>query len=265
MGRHRAAGRSDLPPGRAAAVRRRRAAVRGADAVRSRALAALRGTPLPTTCPAGVCRPPTLTHCGQLGGLRPRPGGAGLGSATTPTRCSSPPPRPSRTCWRPRRWCSVAEAGFTHIQDMPDKLTGGPNGRGLRFNGPGTIGQRQLRLRGRHCPTSAALPRRIWSSRRTDSPTRRPRVSRRRAGSNTPASWVPGTSCRASLAARRVGHHAGTRRQLRRRPLRPDARRRRQPAGEVGGRRRWTKFGGAGRFNDINDRDFVAATVKFSF
>ena len=27
----------------------------------------------------------------------------------------------------------------------------------------------------------------------------------------------------------------------------------------------WTKFGGAGRFNDINDRDFVAATVKFSF
>ena len=27
----------------------------------------------------------------------------------------------------------------------------------------------------------------------------------------------------------------------------------------------WTKFGGAGRFNDLNDRDFVAATVKFSF
>jgi hypothetical protein len=27
----------------------------------------------------------------------------------------------------------------------------------------------------------------------------------------------------------------------------------------------WSKFGGAGRFNDINDRDFVAATVKYSF
>jgi hypothetical protein len=27
----------------------------------------------------------------------------------------------------------------------------------------------------------------------------------------------------------------------------------------------WTKFGGAGRFNDLNDRDYVAGTVKFSF
>jgi len=27
----------------------------------------------------------------------------------------------------------------------------------------------------------------------------------------------------------------------------------------------WTTFGGAGRFNDINDRDYVAATLKYSF
>ena len=27
----------------------------------------------------------------------------------------------------------------------------------------------------------------------------------------------------------------------------------------------WTKFGGAGRWNDVNDRDYVAATLKFSF
>jgi hypothetical protein len=27
----------------------------------------------------------------------------------------------------------------------------------------------------------------------------------------------------------------------------------------------WTKFGGATRFNDLNDRDYVAATLKFSF
>jgi Protein of unknown function (DUF1302) len=27
----------------------------------------------------------------------------------------------------------------------------------------------------------------------------------------------------------------------------------------------WTKFGGAGRYNDLNDRDFVAASVKVSF
>ena len=27
----------------------------------------------------------------------------------------------------------------------------------------------------------------------------------------------------------------------------------------------WTKFGGAGRWDDVNDRDYVAATLKFSF
>jgi hypothetical protein len=27
----------------------------------------------------------------------------------------------------------------------------------------------------------------------------------------------------------------------------------------------WTKFGGAGRWNDLNDRDFVTASVKVSF
>jgi hypothetical protein len=27
----------------------------------------------------------------------------------------------------------------------------------------------------------------------------------------------------------------------------------------------YTQFGGAGRFNDLNDRDFVAASVKYSF
>ena len=32
----------------------------------------------------------------------------------------------------------VGEAGVTHVPDLPDKLTGGPNGRGLRFNGPAT-------------------------------------------------------------------------------------------------------------------------------
>ena len=39
---------------------------------------------------------------------------------------------------------------------MPDKLTGGPNGRGLRFNGPGTNVSGNYELRGRHCPTLSA-------------------------------------------------------------------------------------------------------------
>jgi hypothetical protein len=27
----------------------------------------------------------------------------------------------------------------------------------------------------------------------------------------------------------------------------------------------YTEFGGASRWNDLNDRDFIAATVKYSF
>ncbi|MGH8308339.1 MAG: DUF1302 family protein, partial [Steroidobacteraceae bacterium] len=27
----------------------------------------------------------------------------------------------------------------------------------------------------------------------------------------------------------------------------------------------WTRFGGADRYNDVNDRDFIAAALKFSF
>ena len=48
-------------------------------------LATLRGTPLPTTCPAGNSAAATLTHCGQLGGfgLDQKIQGWGL---TTPTR-----------------------------------------------------------------------------------------------------------------------------------------------------------------------------------
>ena len=39
---------------------------------------------------------------------------------------------------------------------MPDKLTGGPNDRGLRFNGPATNVSGNYELRGRHCPTLPA-------------------------------------------------------------------------------------------------------------
>ena len=67
-------------------------------------LATLRGTPLPTTCPEGVPAASTLTHCGQLGGFGLDQIVHGLGSCTTPTRRSSRPPRPSRTCSTRRRW-----------------------------------------------------------------------------------------------------------------------------------------------------------------
>ena len=52
----------------------------------------------------------------------------------------------------------VAEAGVTHVNGMPDKLTGGPNDRGLRFNGPGTNVSGNYELRGTALPDAAASP-----------------------------------------------------------------------------------------------------------
>jgi hypothetical protein len=97
-------------------------------------LAALRNTPLPTTCPEGVPASSTLTHCGQLGsfGLNEKVAGWDLYDTYqvqfTATKTFS-------NVLAASQMVIVAEAGVTHVQDMPDKLTGGPNDRGLRFNG----------------------------------------------------------------------------------------------------------------------------------
>ena len=115
-------------------------------------LATLRGTPLPTTCPAGVPAASTLTHCGQLGGF-------GLNSTVQgwdvydTYQVQFTATQTFTNVLKAAQMVVVAEAGVTHIEDMPDKLTGGPNGRGLRFNGPATNVSGNYELRGRHCPT----------------------------------------------------------------------------------------------------------------
>ena len=201
-------------------------------------LATLRGTPLPTTCPEGVPAASTLTHCGQLGafGLDQKVQGWGLYDTYqvqfTATKTFS-------NILKASQMVLVTEAGVTHIQDMPDKLTGGPNGRGLRFNGPATNVSGNFELRGRHCPTlhGGGLPG--AEPRRTAEPLRRchllwisRRGSSRISGTHGPLERAAALQ----LAARRQGHDAGTGRQLRRGPLRPHARRRGEPAGQVGGR-----------------------------
>src|SRR3954468_11987696 len=115
-------------------------------------LATLRGTPLPTTCPEGNPAASTLTHCGQLGsfGLDQDVKGWGLfdtyQAQMTATKTFS-------NLLGAAQMVVVTEVGLTHIQDMPDKLTAGPNGRGLRPNGPGTSGRGTSELRARHCPS----------------------------------------------------------------------------------------------------------------
>ena len=231
-------------------------------------LATLRGTPLPTTCPAGVPAASTLTHCGQLGGF-------GLNSTVQgwdvydTYQVQFTATQTFTNVLKAAQMVVVAEAGLTHVEDMPDKLTGGPNGRGLRFNGPATNVSGNYELRGRHCPTlpaaqCLALDLVEPQNRFADATSYGYRIA---GPSRIPRSrWVPGTWCRASSGsttsrARRPDPAATSSRAVT--ASRSVSPRTLQAKWEVD--MSWTKFGGAGRWNDINDRDYVAATLKFSF
>jgi len=230
-------------------------------------LATLRGTPLPTSCPEGVPAASTLTHCGQLGsyGLGEKVQGWGLydtyQAQFTVTKTFA-------NVLKASQFVIVGEAGVTHIQDMPDKLTGGPNDRGLRFNGPGTNVSGNYELRGRHCPTiptadCLALNLVEPQNRFADATSWGFRIAGRLEYPGLMGPWnilprfnyqqdVKGTTPGpgGNFVEGRYGLTLGVAANLR-------------ATWELDAS--WTKFGGAGRFNDLNDRDFVAATVKYSF
>jgi hypothetical protein len=230
-------------------------------------LATLRGTPLPTTCPAGVPAAATLTHCGQLGGF-------GLNSTVQgwdfydTYQVQFTATQTFTNVLKAAQMVVVAEAGLTHIQDMPDKLTGGPTGRGLRFNGPATNVSGNYELRGRHCPTLPAAECLALNlvepqDRFADATSYGYRIAGRLEYPGLVGAWnvvprfiwahdVKGTTPGpgGNFVEGRYGLTLGASANL-------------QAKWEVD--MSWTKFGGAGRWNDVNDRDYVAATLKFSF
>ncbi|HEU5136021.1 MAG TPA: DUF1302 domain-containing protein [Steroidobacteraceae bacterium] len=230
-------------------------------------LATLRNTPLPTTCPIGVPAASTLTHCGQLGGF-------GLGEKVTgwdlfdTYQVQFTATKTFSNVLKASQMVIVAEAGLTHVEDMPEKLSGGPNGRGLRFNGPATNVSGNFELRGRHCPTLSAADCLALNlvepqNRFADSTSYGYRVAGRLEYPGLMGPWnilprfnwqhdVSGTTPGpgGNFVEGRYGLTLGVAANLLAKWELDMA---------------WTKFGGAGRFNDINDRDFVAATIKFSF
>ena len=230
-------------------------------------LATLRGTPLPPDCPEGNPAASTLTHCGQLGayGLDQKVQGWGLfdtyQAQFTVTDTFT-------NILGAAQMVVVAEAGVTYVDGMPDKLTGGPNGRGLRFNGPGTNVSGNFELRGRHCPTiptadCLALNLVEPQDRFADATSWGYRVAGRLEYPGLMGPWnviprfiwqqdVDGTTPGpgGNFVEGRYGLTLGVEANLRA-----------TWALDMS----WTKFGGAGRFNDLNDRDFVAATLKYSF
>lgn len=162
----------------------------------------------------------------------------------------------------------VFEAAVTYIDGLEGKLSGGPNGRGVRYNGPGTSVSGNFELRGRHCPQlpaaeCLALGLVEPQNRFADPTSWGYRFAGRLDYPNLMGPWtitpryswqhdVQGTSPGpgGNFVEGRYGLTIG-----------------------VGGNLRntwdldlnWTRFGGADRYNDLNDRDFIAATVKFAF
>jgi hypothetical protein len=159
---------------------------------------------------------------------------------------------------------TVLEVGITHVQDFPDKLSGGPNGRGLRFNGPGTGLSGNEELAGRHDdaydePFTEVEPQ----NRFADANSWGYRLAVRADYLNALGAWnvsprfvfahdVSGTTPGpgGNFVDGRYGMTLGVNLNL-------------QAKWEIDVN--YTQFGGAGRWNDINDRDFIAATLKYSF
>jgi hypothetical protein len=230
-------------------------------------LATLRGTPLPTTCPEGIPAASTLTHCGQLGGYGVDQKVQGWGLFDT-YQVQFTATKTFSNVLKAAQMVIVAEAGLTHIQDMPDKLTGGPNDRGLRLNGPATNVSGNFELRGRHCPTltaAACLALNLVEpqDRFADATSYGYRIAGRLEYPGLMGPWnilprfnwqhdVKGTTPGpgGNFVEGRYGLTLGVAANL-------------QAKWEIDAS--WTKFGGAGRFNDLNDRDYVATTIKYSF
>jgi hypothetical protein len=230
-------------------------------------IAALRGQTLPATCVEGNPAAATLTECGQLGGFGLNQKVQGWDVYDT-YQVQFTATKTVSNVLKAAQMVIVAEAGLTHVEDMPDKLTGGPNDRGLRFNGPATNVSGNFELRGRHCPTIPAADCLALNlvepqNRFADATSYGYRVAGRLEYPGLMGPWnilprfnwqhdVSGTTPGpgGNFVEGRYGLTLGVAANL-------------MAKWEID--MSWTKFGGAGRFNDLTDRDFVAATLKYSF
>ncbi|HEX6260662.1 MAG TPA: DUF1302 family protein, partial [Woeseiaceae bacterium] len=151
----------------------------------------------------------------------------------------------------------VGEGGVFYVSDMPDKVTGGPNGEGLRFNGPGTSVSGNEPLAAFHFGEVEPL------NRFADSTSWGYRIAGRLDYSGLIGPWnmLPRFAWSHDVKGTSPG-----------------------PGGNfVEGRNSlllglsfnyqntwdidfsYTMFNGAGRYNEVTDRDFIAFAVKYAF
>jgi hypothetical protein len=211
------------------------------------------GIPLPASCAPAL---PTLSRCGQLGpqGVDQEVKGWGefdvWQGQMTATKAFPPMLGASQLV-------AVIEAGMTHVDGMPSKTEGGPNGQGLRLNGPGTSVSGNEALAGRHFGEVEPLDRfadaNSWGYRlalRLDylgligAWNFSPRfIWSQDVDGTTPG---PGGNFVDGRRGATFGVLASYQSQL---------------EFDVS----YTTFDGAGRYNELTDRDFLAATIKYSF
>ncbi len=213
----------------------------------------LQGIPVPAACTPAL---PTLARCGQLGsyGINQVVQGWGLFDVyqgqVTATKAFPPMLGAAQVV-------AVLEAGVTHVDGMPSKTSGGPIGRGLRFNGPGTSVSGNAELASRHFNEVEPLNRfadpTSWGYRlalRFDylgligSWNFTPRI----VWSQDVDGTTPGPG--GNFVEGRYGATIGIGASYQSR-LEFDA--------------SYTQFGGAGRYNELTDRDFISLTAKYSF
>jgi hypothetical protein len=205
-----------------------------------------------------ACAPPltTLARCGQLGAFGTDEVIQGWDvfdvwqAQMTATRAFPPMLGASQLV-------AVVEAGTTHVASMPSKTDGGPNGQGLRFNGPGTSVSGNEALAGRHFGEVEPL------DRFADADSWGYRVALRLDYLSLIGAWNfsprvvwshdvdgttpgPGGNFVEGRQGATVGVLASYQSQL---------------EFDVS----YTTFNGAGRYNELGDRDFFAANIKYSF
>jgi hypothetical protein len=214
---------------------------------------AAQGIPVPADCTPGL---PTLARCGQLGAFGVNQVVQGWGefdvwqAQMTATRAFPP-------MLGAAQLVAVVEAGVTQVDGMPDKLAGGPTGRGLRLNGPGTSVSGNDLLAGRHFgevePQDRFADENSWGYRaalRLDylgligSWNFSPRFIWAHDVSGT----TPGPG--GNFVEGRYGATLGVGASYQSR-IELDV--------------SYTVFGGASRYNELADRDFLAFTAKYSF
>jgi hypothetical protein len=151
----------------------------------------------------------------------------------------------------------VGEAGVFYVSDMPGKTSGGPNGQGIRFNGPGTSVSGNAALSAFHFGEVEPL------NRFADSTSWGYRIAGRLDYTSFIGPWNMLPRFAWSHDVKGTSPGPGGNFVEGRNSLLLGVSFNYQNTWDVDFS--YTMFNGAGRYNDLNDRDFIAFAVKYAF